>query len=249
QALFLPSEFKSDERTEFCLERLAGYELKIRIGLAFDQLEAVRMAVKYRAAHIEHKKKSVRTNKANAHAEMEIKQAEHRARRLGSEYNDNYARICTLRPVDYEEHNDQSAGRRLQEINLDTDLTIVNMAAARTIGDSTKTGSWICVLADVVQWFRAKASKDRADGGDPGLVADEAVNKICADFRRTCLGFSAYADLWCQAAARSQGGERAYASKTAAMWSRMQRQCQEHYDRSRKAGVPAEQLDQTRVSV
>lgn len=91
-----------------------------------------------------------------------------------------------------------------------------------------------------MQWFRAKAAKDRAD---------EAVNKLCAEFRRTCMGYGAYAELWRTAATRCEGGERAYAYKTAAMWERMKKACGVEYDAARKEGVAGELLDHTRVSL
>ncbi|KAI0352177.1 hypothetical protein OH77DRAFT_1460988 [Trametes cingulata] len=257
KALGLPSDFSAEERSDHELADLAEYELKIRIGLAFDQLDAVRMAVQHRAAQIENKKKNVRTSKANAVAERHIRLAAQRARALASRYNANHSRICALRPMDYVAWDDDTAGARLQTIDLDNDLTISNMATPRTLGDSRITGSWIWSVfqakstartaggnggdsaVEMVQWFRARAAKDRAD---------EAVNKICAEFRRTSIGYAAYADLWRQAAQASGRpiGEQAYALKTAAMWERMRIQCDEQYDGSRRPGVDASQLDQTR---
>ncbi|KAI0359016.1 hypothetical protein OH77DRAFT_1502180 [Trametes cingulata] len=259
--LGLPSHFTQSDRTAHGFETLADYELKIRIGIAYDQLDAIRLAVQHRAAQLDHKKKHVRTNKANAVAEEHIKKADRRAKDLASRYNSNYERIVALRPLNYTYESDNTPGRRLQRIDLNSDLMIANIAAARTEGDSRRTGSWIWSVfeikdpvhvtrqhgktkvtytnADMVQWFRAKAAKDRAD---------EAVNKICAEFRRTCQGFGAYADLWRQAAEDESrpAGERAYASKTAAMWSRMRTLCEQQYNASRRRGVEADRLDQTR---
>ena len=93
---------------------------------------------------------------------------------------------------------------------------------------------------DSAQWYRAKAGKDRAD---------EEVNIRCADFRRTCMGYKTYAEMWRQAAMAQSGGERAYALKTASMWDRMARQCAQEYEKARKPGVDADTLDQTRVCV
>ncbi|KAI0348881.1 hypothetical protein OH77DRAFT_1415874, partial [Trametes cingulata] len=235
EVLGLPSDFSAEEQSRHGFVVLAEYELKIRIGLAFDQLDAVRMAVQYRAAQLENKKKNLRSNKANAVAERHLQQAALRARVLAARYNANYTRISALRATDYVARNDDTPGGRLRTIDVEKDLTIANMAAARTLGDSRVTGSWIW------SWFRAKAAKHRAD---------EAVNKICAEFRRTSMGYSAYADLWRQAAHKEgkSPGERAYyALKTAAMWDRMRTQCDDHYDASRRAGVDAAQLDQSRV--
>ncbi|KAI0324988.1 hypothetical protein GY45DRAFT_1438713 [Cubamyces sp. BRFM 1775] len=255
ETLYLPSDFTAEERATYSLDKLADYELKIRVGLAFDQLEDVRMGVKYRAAHLEHKKKSVRTSKGNQLAEKEIQKADIRVRLLASKYNDNVAKIWTLQPPNTVKNSSPST--RLQRIDLDVDLAIANLVAPRSLGDSKKSGSWIWSVferpstqrtrtgktaesessVDSAQWYRAKAGKDRAD---------EEVNIRCADFRRTCAGYKTYAEMWRQAAMVQSGGERAYALKTASMWDRMARQCAQEYENARKPGVDADTLDQTR---
>ncbi|KAH9902475.1 hypothetical protein C8Q73DRAFT_634352 [Cubamyces lactineus] len=248
ETLGLPSDFSREERVDYDLDNLASYELTIRIGIAFDYLDAVRLAVQHRASLLEYKKQNARTTKTNAHAQREIDKAKEVARVLATRYNDNYQRIVALRALDYDARADDTAGARLRRIDLDADLAIANMARARTLGDSKLTPSWIWsrgdlltywIAADVAQWYRAKAEKDRAD---------EAVNRICADFRRTIKGYGAYARLWRDAAARSDGGKRAYALKTAAMWEGMKERCARQYEASRRAEVAADVLDQTRVS-
>ncbi|KAI0652690.1 hypothetical protein C8Q79DRAFT_896703 [Trametes meyenii] len=241
--LGLPSDFSTEDREEYNLGELQEYEYCIRVGLAFDQLEGVRMAVKFRAAHIEHKKKNVRSTKANINAEQEIKRAERRAKLLASRYNSNFARITALRPADSKQPKTKSAESRLRAIDLEKDLAIANMAVPRSLGDSRLKHSWIWGVydqsVDAVQWFRAKAEKDRAD---------EAVNRVCAEFRRTEAGYRAYAALWCKAAESCEQGERAYALKTAHMWEEMACECEKVYDACRRPGIPREVLNQTRVS-
>ncbi|KAH9858372.1 hypothetical protein C2E23DRAFT_719354 [Lenzites betulinus] len=246
--LGMPSDYTHEERNDFDIIKLAQYELQMRIGLAFDQLDAVRMAVKHRAAHIEHKRKHARGGKANTAAQGEIKKADMRARVLATRYNDNYVRITSLRPSDYAREDDTTPGARLRIITPDHDLAIANMSTPRSLHDSQRSGSWIWGTAtetsgmcymDIVQWFRAKAEKDRAD---------EAVNRLCAEFRRTALGFETYASMWRQSADSQARGARAYAYKTAAMWSSMARACTRSYDSARRPGVSADTLDQTRVS-
>ncbi|KAH9856055.1 hypothetical protein C2E23DRAFT_771667 [Lenzites betulinus] len=246
--LGLPSDYTHEERADYNLHTLADYERTIRIGLAFDQLDAIRLAVKHRAAHIEHKRKHVRGGRANAASQEEIQRADARARVLASRYNYNFERINALRANDYDGRTDDTPGSRLQVIRLDSDLAIANMAAPRTLHDSQRSGSWIWNVydktpstntrsVDMVQWFRAKAEKDRAD---------EAVNRLCAEFRRTSMGYRAYAALWDTAADACEGGERAYAKKTAAMWTQMSRSCEKAYDAARRADAPADRLDHTR---
>ncbi len=95
--LELPSDFSAEERGEYELEKLADCELQIRVGMAFDQLDAVRLAVQHRAAHLDHKMKAVKGAKAKAAAQEEIKKADQCARVLSARYNDNYDRIELLR--------------------------------------------------------------------------------------------------------------------------------------------------------
>lgn len=64
--LELPSNFSAEERGEYELEKLADCELQIREGMVFDQLNAVRLAVQHRAAHLDYKTKAVKGAKANA---------------------------------------------------------------------------------------------------------------------------------------------------------------------------------------
>ncbi|KAI0325214.1 hypothetical protein GY45DRAFT_1261276, partial [Cubamyces sp. BRFM 1775] len=248
ETLGLPSDFCDNERIEYGLETLATYELTIRIGIAFDQLDMIRLAVQHRASLIEHKTKNARTTKTNMAAQADIDEAKGRAQLLAARYNDNYDRITKLRGEDYDARKDEGGGGRLRAIDQDKDLAIANMAVARTLGDSKKSGSWIWSVFEVseassteqAQWFRAKAEKDRAD---------EAVNRHCAEFRRTIKAYDAMSALWRDAAARTDGGERAYAFKTAAMWEGMHRRCALEYERARRNEIPAERLDQTRVCI
>lgn len=114
-------------------------------------------------------------------------------------------------------------------------LTPAVGGAQRMMFDSSDGGP---LAVNIVQWFRAKAAKDRAD---------EAVNKLWAEFRRTCMGYGAYAEVWRAAAMGCEGGERAYAHKTAAMWDHMKKACEVEYDAARKDGKADQVLDHTRV--
>ncbi len=149
EILALPSDFSAQERAEYDLQVLEEYELRLRIGTAFDQLETIRQAVQHRAQYIDDKKKHARGHAANAEAEKTIQSATRLVQVLAKRYNKNYARICSLRPKGHDASSDNSAGARLKQINLDTDLTIANVAAIRTLGDSKITGSWIWAVREV----------------------------------------------------------------------------------------------------
>ncbi|KAI0643904.1 hypothetical protein C8Q79DRAFT_1012450 [Trametes meyenii] len=146
--LGLPSEFCGEDRAEY-------------------DLEAVRMAVKFRAAHIEHKKKNVRSTKANINAKREIKHAEQRARLLASRYNSNFTRISMLRPAGSKHAKTKSAESRLRVIDVDKDLAITNMAIPRSLGDSHLKHSWIWGVFD-----QSGRSKMRTKGVCLGLNVD-----------------------------------------------------------------------------
>ncbi len=95
-------------------------------------------------------------------------------------------------------------------------------------------------LVDRTQWFRAWQEK---------LRYDEAVNIVCADFRATIRGYDHMARLWLTAASREGAlpGDRAYAHQHHTIFSRMRNECKVEYDRSRKPGVAADTLDQSKV--
>lgn len=144
EVLGLPSDFSRDERIDFGIDpELGDYELQIRIGMAFDQLELVRRAVQHRAAHLDSKKKNARGHKDHEAAEKVLKRTADLADLLATRYNSNYECINSLRPADYDPSEDDGAGARLRLVDLYKDLTIANLAAARTLGDSQKRGSWI----------------------------------------------------------------------------------------------------------
>ncbi|KAI0691926.1 hypothetical protein C8T65DRAFT_536904, partial [Cerioporus squamosus] len=141
--LALPSDFSPEECVEHNLHDLAEYELELRVRTAFDQLETVRQAVQHRAQYIDDNQKHARGHAANAEAEKNIQNATHLAQLFAKRYNKNYSRICCLRSKDYDATNDSGAGARLKRINVESDLTIANIATIRTLGDSKETGSYV----------------------------------------------------------------------------------------------------------
>ncbi|KAJ3019696.1 hypothetical protein NUW54_g15 [Trametes sanguinea] len=102
EILGFPLDFSHREREEYGLSTLAVFELKIRTGMAYDQLNAVCRAVQHQAAHIESKCKNVRGNKNNAIAEEEVRRATAVAPLLATRYNNNYDHISALHPTGYD---------------------------------------------------------------------------------------------------------------------------------------------------
>ncbi|KAI1782628.1 hypothetical protein LXA43DRAFT_905170 [Ganoderma leucocontextum] len=252
EVLGLPSDFNPDERKTYDIELLADYETQLRIGQVFDLLEKICEAVKHLSAFIEEKKEAhavadhVRSNDVTKYSVAYCQ-------KLARQYNLNFDRLVTLRGQLSTLGRSHPASR-LQRIDLANDLKVANLKKAREQGDHTRSGSWIwSVFEDVMdcllmsplvnraQWFRAWQEKCRYD---------EAVNILCAEFRATSLGFSAMGDLWKTAGERQDlaPGERAYAWQHHGMFERLSQDARAAYHVARKSGVPAEQLDHTRVS-
>ena len=92
------------------------------------------------------------------------------------------------------------------------------------------------------QWQLARADKARID---------EAVSRLCAEFRFSRDGYAWFAELW-RIAATMVGdcrGKRAYAYERHQMWLKKQADITEAYEGARRKGVPSEQLDHSRVNL
>ena len=279
EILGLPSDFLAEEREQYDIDHLTDYELPLRVALAFGMLKRLRQIIQHRSALIDHKIANARGNKANRVAEEHIQSIKSLERLAGQRYNKNYARICHLRGANYVATEDKTPGRRLREIDLNTDLTIANLSQPRELGDSKISGSWLwgaldpsftegtkkrkskadkateeCKCCHSVfsinahiwsvsyrQWQRARAEKVRCD---------EAVSRLCAEFRFTRDGYAWYSQQWLSAAevVGECRGKRAYAYERAEMWVSKRDQIVAAYDDARREGVDSEQLDHTRVS-
>lgn len=163
EVLGLPSDLNAAERKEFEVEALAEYELHLRIGQAFDLLEDVRQAVKHLAAYIEEKRHAGHTTKDNTRSSDISKFSRAHCQRVAKRYNHVYDRVLALRtraPVK------SDPDYHLQRINIDKDLTIVNLKVAREKSDSQREGSWIWwAFEDAMESTPASAAGKRKKGG------------------------------------------------------------------------------------
>ncbi|KAH9852418.1 hypothetical protein C2E23DRAFT_730482 [Lenzites betulinus] len=267
EVLGLPSDFTATERSSLELEVLAEYELNLRIGQVFDQLEAVRQAVKHLAAYVEQKKELGHTTKDNMRSNDISKFARVHCEQAARRYNYIFDRIKVLQNSASPVLDDPSSpASQLCRIDYQSDLTITNLKVAREKGDSRHSGSWIwhafeaaadsaqaqrrskrlqasaqTDTIDRAQWFRAWKEKVRHD---------EAVNILCADFRATMRGYSKMAVLWLEAANRPDhsDGSRAYTYQHHALFMRMHDDCEAAFSESRRHGISADTLDQSEVS-
>lgn len=151
EVLGLPSDFNASEIEHYSLNLLATYELKIRVGLAFDQLEEVRQSVRHASAFLDSKETHAQGTKEHTRANTEISKSRELSRRLADRYNHNVGRINTLRhildPQGASSGSDMSS--RLKLINKQKDLLISDLRAARTKGESKQSGSWIWSVFEI----------------------------------------------------------------------------------------------------
>ena len=91
------------------------------------------------------------------------------------------------------------------------------------------------------QWQRARSEK---------LRCDEAVSKLCAEFRFARDGYAWIANAWRKAAdvVGAPRGQRAYAYAHERMWLQKREEIVQVYEHERRKGVKSEELDHSRVS-
>ncbi len=143
EVIGLPSDFSASEIKKFELRLLAQYELKLRIGQAFDQLDIVRQSVKNVAAFVDEKKATAQGARDNMRANTKNKNATSLRDRHARRYNHIYDRIVALRTSLGLSSDPSDPGSNLQRIDLVKDLTVANLRVAREQGDSKRSGSWI----------------------------------------------------------------------------------------------------------
>ncbi|KAH9836458.1 uncharacterized protein C8Q71DRAFT_707931, partial [Rhodofomes roseus] len=226
------------ERDDLGLQALATVERRIRVGHAHDLLDGIKQSLNHQGAFLLDKRKHARGQKDNTRSQSQVNAAVARTRNIAGMYNYNRDRLIALS----REESDV-----LPWINLDTDLKGKNWNKARQLGDSREEQSWIWTVVppwrsgvqveawqleamfavDRVQWFRAKAEMTRAN---------EEVNKLHAEFKRTILGFKNMSNAW-EAVSTQQmlsRGAQAYARKKADIFSKMSLQCANAFASTRR---------------
>lgn len=173
EILGLPSEMSMDDLKQWDLKLAASYELKIRVGLAFDLLDEVRQAVRHSAAYLESKKKNVRGTKGHLRAGTEIKKQTTFAHRVAQGYNHNLLRISSLRTLLSQPANANDIASRLKKINPNMDLNISALSVPRNQGDSKKSGSWIWSIVDTPRIPGARTSRKRKRKGGEDAEGNE----------------------------------------------------------------------------
>ncbi|KAH9913617.1 uncharacterized protein B0H18DRAFT_850835, partial [Fomitopsis serialis] len=244
EPLVVPSDFSTSERKDLGLEALAVFERRIRLGHAYDLLNAVKMLVNHQGAFLSDKRKHARGQKDNTRSQKQVSAAAARTRVLAGLYNYNRDRLLAL--------SDTATSDILKPINMEQDLKSKNWRKPREQGDSREEQSWIWTAippwtsktdADAwqleVQWFRARADLARIN---------EEINKLHAEFKRTILGFKNLSLAWESAALKTQlsDGSRAYARKKADMFQKLSDQCSETFAKARRD--PEEKWDYSDVS-
>ena len=135
EPLAFPSDFSSAERGELGLEALAVFERRIRLGHAYDLLDAVKMSLNHQGAFLFDKQKHARGQKDNTRSQKQVSNAAARTRVLAGLYNYNRDRLLTLSELDTTDV--------LQAIDTAKDLKSKNWRKAREQGDSREEQAWI----------------------------------------------------------------------------------------------------------
>ncbi|KAH9932518.1 uncharacterized protein B0H18DRAFT_860635, partial [Fomitopsis serialis] len=230
EPLALPSDFSHSEREDLGLQVLALFERRIRVGHAYDLLDAIKQSLNHQGAFLLDKRKHARGQKDNMRSQTQVNAAVARTRAMAGLYNYNRDRLIAL---NWDESD------VLFTINLDQDLKGKNWRSPRQLGDSRQEPSWIWTSnandhsvthdgsVDRVQWFRARAEKDRAN---------EEVNKLHAEFKRTILGFKNMSNAWQAVSTKPElsEGARVYARKKADMFSKLSLQCANQFASTRR---------------
>ena len=170
----LPSDFTTDELEEYEITHLVQFELALRVGLAFDQLDGLRKTVRHRASLIGDKISTARGQKVNKDAQEHIQRIKTLAVRLSEVYNDNFSRIERLRGKAYNPSSDPSPGARLRKVVPESDLTLANLDV-RVLGDSKVTASWIW---EVFEPATGQTTKRQSNGAKTYAAADEHCELI-----------------------------------------------------------------------
>ncbi|KAH9830166.1 uncharacterized protein C8Q71DRAFT_717239 [Rhodofomes roseus] len=234
EPLALPSDFTAAERDDLGLQALAAVERRIRLGHAYDLLDGIKQSLNHQGAFLLDKRKHARGQKDNTRSQTQVNAAVARTRSIAGLYNYNRDRLFAL-------SCDESD--ILPRLNLDTDLKGKNWNKPRQLGDSRDEASWIWTVVgdagfpatlhtdrcavDRVQWFRAKAEMTRAN---------EEVNKLHAEFKRTILGFKNMSKAWEAVSTKKDlsRGAQVYAWKKADMFSKMSLQCANAFASTRR---------------
>ena len=145
ELLALPSDFTAKEIETYQIRVLATYELKLRVGLAFDLLREVRQAVQHSAVHLDEKIKHANSKTAHLREQSKIDVSRNLSKREARRYNHNYTRISTLRHLLGIPPSKQHMEANLQVIDLNQDLKMVSLTAGRSKGDGAllANASWI----------------------------------------------------------------------------------------------------------
>lgn len=135
EPLALPSDFSASERRDMGLEALAVFEHRIRLGHAYDLIEAVKQSINHQGAFLVDKRKHARGQKANTRSQRQVSGAAARTRSLANLYNYNRDRLLAL--------SDGEPTDILKRININDDLKSKNWRAPRQQGDSREERAWI----------------------------------------------------------------------------------------------------------
>ncbi|RPD73420.1 hypothetical protein L226DRAFT_445192, partial [Lentinus tigrinus ALCF2SS1-7] len=228
----LPSSLPPTCLTDTKFSTLLLYEFRLRVGHAYDLLASVRMSVRKKAALIADKDRNARGTKDNLRSQELIRGVHQRTLFLAGLYNSNL-NLMEVLAASSPPPSTWSLPPNLRSIDVTKDLNMSGLVAARNLGDSKRTLSWIFRVCGPeaggaedgaaweeetkrTDWFRAWAAKTRTD---------EEVNLLVAEARALRRGFAFASRLHreCSGALPlyASAGATAYALEKAAMYQDM----------------------------
>ena len=161
EILGLPSDLGADDFERIQCEGLALAELRIRLGLAYDLIAALKEAISRKSATVQSKRKHARGQKDNIAANSAITTVHVETLRLAGQYSDNFARMSSLSTRLNTFSVTTTIPKSLKAINVTTDLGIsapalpkkasnpggFHLQDNRTLGDHNVVGAWIFHVA------------------------------------------------------------------------------------------------------
>lgn len=146
-ALGLPSDAEEDPLCPSDVA-LCTLEIQLRVGHAYDLLSSARMSVRKKAALISEKERNAHGTKDNLRSQELIKGVQDRTNFIAHAYNANLEKMQLLHGrLTARGHECSLIPPRLRPIDLDKDLRISSLKAARNLGDSKRELPWIFQVA------------------------------------------------------------------------------------------------------
>ncbi|KAJ7052855.1 hypothetical protein C8F01DRAFT_1236176 [Mycena amicta] len=228
-SILLPSQFDANQRTSLGLHGLAAVEYSLRQHQGLDALRRLRQEIRTYNWTVHEKKAHVHGIGATTRAQAYLKSLLDHITEAGDTYRCAFTALRALglpdsdknfRPLLTKEQRGKGGLAMKPGMSRERDPWFWHVA--RPSGqDAAQETAWELEM-DRVQWFRARAARERSD---------EEVEILEAEFSRTIKSFAKQTEKWTAMATqpalmpenRDKLGWRAYAHRQAAIYERLRR--------------------------